>query len=141
MAYKNQNTSKVRSDRGGENVGVSLYMLQHPMHGPGGRSIHNQRIERLWRDVRVGVLALYNEIFYHLEECQELDPMSDVDLYCLHYIFIPGINEHLKKWRDGWNRHHIRSAGNKTPHRLYIMGLLNGFGSRGLEQEVLESLN
>jgi len=45
------------SDRGGENVGISLFMLNNPQPGPGcgsmlvGRSVHNQRIERLCRDV------------------------------------------------------------------------------------------
>ena len=40
------------------------YMLSHPSHGPGcgscitGRSVHNQGIERLWRDVFAGCFII-----------------------------------------------------------------------------------
>ena len=60
-------------------------MLQHPLHGPGsfitGGSVHNQRIERLWRDVFTH--CRYYNLFYTMEEEGLLDCEHEVHLYSI----------------------------------------------------------
>ena len=92
--------SRLRCDQGGENVWVSLYLLTHLLRGPGrgsvivGKSVHNQRIERLWRDVFQGVIGLFYNLFYHLESINVLDCTNEIDLYCLHYVYS------LQHWKE-----------------------------------------
>lgn len=127
--------SHIRIDQGGENVDVSMFLLTHPLRGPGrgtvivGRSVHNQRIERMWRDVYEGVLGFYRELFYHLESVNMLDPDNNLNLFCLHTVFIPRINRHLKCWMEAWVKHPMRSEHNLTPEQMWTSGLQRIAGS------------
>ncbi|XP_041854729.1 uncharacterized protein LOC121648586 [Melanotaenia boesemani] len=115
--------SRLRSDKGGENVDVARFMvanrgLNRNSH-ISGRSVHNQRIERLWRDVYVGVLDLFYTIFNNLETEGFLNPDNEVHLYALHLCFVPHIQKHLDVFKYGWNCHRLSTEGNLSPLQLW----------------------
>ena len=121
--------SRVRCDQGSENVDVVKYMLSTRGTGRGsaqvGKSVHNQRIERMWRDVFEDVLANFYELFSLMEELGIFDPLSECDLWCLHYAFLHHINYRLHEWSAAWLRHPLSTANNNTPLQLWIKGSLN----------------
>ena len=49
-----------------------------------GSSTHNERIERLWRDVFRCMGKLFYDTFYSLEQEGALDPLNEIDMFCLH---------------------------------------------------------
>ncbi|XP_065124067.1 uncharacterized protein [Paramisgurnus dabryanus] len=116
--------SRVRSDKGGENIAVAEYMVAHRGENRNshitGRSVHNQRIERLWRDVYEHVLSMFYHIFYNMETEGILNPDSETDIFALHWSFAPHLQRHLAFFKDAWNNHRIRTAGSQSPVQLWL---------------------
>ena len=119
--------SRVRSDNGLENVHIAQFMIEKRGRERGsvitGKSTHNQRIERLWRDVFNGVLCFYYNLFYFMEESNLLDPLNDHHIAALHHVYFPKINEKLETWRNAWARHRVRTT-RSSPMQMWLSGQL-----------------
>lgn len=121
--------SRVRSDYGAENLQVALFMnvLQGIEHCCFiiGESVHNQRIESLWRDVFLHVLQSFYSMFYTLVDSQLLDPSNDIHKLSLYIVFLPEIQKSLECFREAWNDHALHTENNPNTHSRTEGMLLN----------------
>ena len=141
--------SHVRSNKGGENVDVCFFMILHRGENRrrhiAGASVHNQRIERLWRDVYRCVCSLYHSFFYFMETSGILDPCNDQDMFVLHSVFLARINVALHDFALAWNLHPLRTFHNWSPKNIFLDGVLDESSASGICDVVddvpIESLN
>ena len=117
---------RVRTDKGLENIRVAEHMIDTRGENSvvAGKSTHNQRIERLWRDVYDGVICYYYDLFHYMEDENILDPGNEVHLAALSYVFLEKINEKLDIWKTAWATHRIRTV-RTSPLRLFTAGAIN----------------
>ncbi|MCG8625591.1 MAG: hypothetical protein MJE68_26775 [Proteobacteria bacterium] len=54
-----------------------------------------------------------------------MDPLNEMHLFALHYVYLPRINRALKIFEEGWNDHGIRTAEHNSPRQLFVQGCLH----------------
>jgi len=90
-----------------------------------------------------------------MEQLDLLNPVNEVHIFALHYVYIPHVNKSLQEFKNGWNHHPIRTERNYSPHQLFVEGALSlqrsGIAARdffdrvddfcGMEQEGLTTVD
>ncbi|XP_068742975.1 uncharacterized protein [Montipora capricornis] len=121
--------SRIRVDRGVENVLVCDAIVDARGAGRGsfiaGPSTHNQRIERLWRDVFRCVMHYFYYLFYALEDSGNLNIEDPTNMFALHFVFLPRINKALHEYQETFNHHGIRTANSWSPYQMWMNGMLH----------------
>ncbi len=129
----------MRGDRGGENMEVAVWMIQHRGANRAsfmwGRyvtieqtvissginsmasSTRNVRIERMWVEVGTQFCIFWRVFFTRLERRHGLDPSKPEHLWLLHMLFLDDINTDCRNFQREWNKHPVSGAGhNMTPN-------------------------
>jgi hypothetical protein len=98
------------------------------------RSIHNTRIERLWRDYTRGVGMKWKAFFMDLEFLDGLLPDLPAHIWLLHWLFLEAINEDLQEWKDAWNHHRLSLPGepDRSPRDIFLFSIMQD-GFRGID--------
>ncbi|XP_053376215.1 uncharacterized protein LOC123546669 [Mercenaria mercenaria] len=115
---------RVRSDKGGENVLVAEHMLRkrgiESKPFIAGRSVHNQRIERLWRELWNGVNVTFYNLFHFMEDQGVLLIDMELHLQILHFVYLPLIQSHLDRFLAAMQRRPLRTESNRSPMQLWL---------------------
>lgn len=68
----------------------------------------------------MAVTQVYYEVLHDLEE-DGLLISNNVHMFCLHYVFLPHLNDDLTTSSDGWDNQPLRTEENLTPSQLWVV--------------------
>ncbi|XP_044765890.1 uncharacterized protein LOC123322112 isoform X2 [Coccinella septempunctata] len=135
--------SRVRGDHGTENILVAEFMLQRRGCNRGsfitGRSVHNQRIERLWAEVNRVVTKPFKELFISMEDEGILDELDEVDLFALKSVYLPRIQASLKEFTYQWNCHGLSTMRSFSPIQLWQIGMIRNHPAEEEDPDYMEN--
>lgn len=89
-----------------------------------GRSVHNQRIERLWAELNRIVTKPIKEVFLFMESSGFVDQLNEKHLFALSYVYLPRIRKRLEMFIEQWNHHNLSTVGNLTLEQLWQLSSL-----------------
>lgn len=108
----------LRYGQGDELAGQNSFLV--------GKSVHNQRIESFWAQLRGLVTGFYIQFFKVMEAKDLLDTHDKVQVELLRFCFGPLIQHDLRKAKKVWNLHRIRKQPSRDirggkPNVLYYL--------------------
>lgn len=119
----------MRGDYGGENVAIARCL--NSVHQEVGRfifgkSIHNQRIERLWGDVHTQVTRSYRNRFLDWETNLGLELLPE-NIWVIQYLFLERINKDLEQFVNTWNCHAMSTEKHLCPNAIQLTNQNNRY--------------
>ena len=88
---------QVRGDKGSENVIIAkrVVMLRNTQHKCylGGRSTHNTRIKRFWREHNTNFMVHFRDEFKRLDNLGVLDTDDNTGMWAFHWVRVTVISQ------------------------------------------------